>query len=138
MGYYVNQIDSKFHIKKENYDNVLNAIKNTSLEINKMSGGSSSGQKWFSWVDMKELSESKTIFEAFDCWRWEVDEDEFGINNIQFNGEKLGDEQVLFEAIASYVEKDSYIAMVGEDGDNWRWYFNGEACEEQKGKVVYY
>ena len=36
----------------------------------------------------------------------------------------------MFNCIATFVEDGSYIEMVGEDGDLWRWVFtNNNNCE---------
>jgi hypothetical protein len=42
---------------------------------------------------------------------------------MTFVGEKLTNDFEMFEAIASFVEKGSYIQMAGEDFLIWRWYF---------------
>jgi hypothetical protein len=40
-------------------------------------------------------------------------------------------------AIAPYVEENSYIEMVGEDGDRWRWVFKNGKCEEKYPEVIW-
>jgi hypothetical protein len=50
------------------------------------------------------------------------------IIGLEFDGEKIGDEETLFEAIAPAVEKGSYIQASGDDGEIWRWVFDGETC----------
>jgi hypothetical protein len=122
MGYYMNQADARFAIKKENEDRCLQAIKD-------LAGPT----KDYSWVDNKAVSEAKSLAEAFDLWRWPIqadDEGEFAANYISFRGDKSGSEDVLFEAIAPFVEHGSYIQMDGEDGCVWRWWFVGGKCRE--------
>jgi len=133
MGYYMDQGDSKFIVKKENFDEALKVIKALKDNTNQMHGGSSStGEKWYSWVEMSELANAKTLHEAIEAWRWTVELDkEENINEIQFEGEKLGDDLVLFKALAPYVEDDSFIEMHGEDGNTWRWSFCNGKCEER-------
>ena len=38
-------------------------------------------------------------------------------------------------AIAPYVEAGSYIEMYGEDGDKWRYVFDGKTVKEVYPKV---
>jgi len=123
------QRNSEFFIKKENFDKALVAIKALANETKKMSGESSNGEHWFSWVDDYEFVEAKTLAEALTAWRWEPQLDEDGnINDIFFNGEKLGDDFVLFEEIAPFVKENSFIEMNGEDGTIWRWVFTDGIC----------
>jgi hypothetical protein len=136
MGYYMEQRYADFHIKKVNFNNVIQAIKNLhGEEIIADSSGSH-----FSWVDQKFYTYNN-IKELFDAWRWEVshaeDNDDADIIDINFSGEKLGDDFELFQAIAPWVEKDSYIEMQGEDGSSWRWCFDGKKCIEKSAKIVW-
>jgi hypothetical protein len=59
-----------------------------------------------------------------------VKDDDHNIIDLEFTGEKLGDDTKLFNCIAQFVEDDSYIEMVGEDGDVWRWVFKNGNCEK--------
>jgi hypothetical protein len=69
--------------------------------------------------------------EAAAAWRWYLEEDSKGnVVGIQFNGEKLGDDNILFEALGPFVQKGSFIQMQGEDGTMWRWTFNGTDMRE--------
>jgi len=125
------QKGSEFSIKKENFEKALAAIKALANETGKMGGGSSSGERWFAWTTTNEYVEAETLTDALEAWRWEPDFDEEGnINNIYFNGEKLGDDTVLFKAITPFVEEGSFIEMSGEDGSIWRWVFEDGTCHE--------
>lgn len=111
---------------KKNHAKVLKAIQNLK-------------DKRYSWVDdnFHKINDLKDILEA---WRWSPGFNEAGsgdIEEIEFTGEKAGDDFVLFDAIASFVEKGSFIEMVGEDGEMWRWLFDGKHCSEQKAKITY-
>lgn len=94
--------------------------------------------KTFSWVYTDSVLKSKNLEEALKAWRWEVDLDEdLNIININFIGEKLGDDINLFEAIAPFVEDGSYIEMSGEDGDIWRWVFEDGKCIEKNAIITF-
>jgi hypothetical protein len=110
-----------------NFGNVVTAIQS-------LRGKETCGTH-FSWVDKNfhKLTDVKAIIRA---WRWEPKFDENGnICGINFDGEKYGDDGILFNAIAPYVEAGSYIEMVGEDGAKWRWIFDGETCEEKQATI---
>lgn len=119
MGYYMNQLSTQFVIKRENLPNVTKAIKNLH---GKETIGDSSG-KHFSWVSnhFYEINTAQLLLEA---WRWVPKFDDNGdIIELKFRGEKWGDEKFLFEAIAPFVENNSWIEMEGEEGSKWKWVF---------------
>jgi len=136
MGYCIEQKATDFFMKAEDKPKALEALKAIANDTDRMGGGSFSGGErtfHFSWCDMSYVND--TVFEkAFKKLRWETEEyqdDEGNIIDIEFYGEKLGgDEEYILNAIAPFVKAGSYIEMYGEDGNIWRWAFNGEKCEE--------
>lgn len=137
MGYYMNQRDAYFVIKKENFDKALAAVKALGTKAKLDSGGGCwrGGDKVessYSWVTTQGFMEAKTLKQAIEAWRWNPEIDDNGdICHIYFSGEKLGDDAVLFEALAPYVETDSYIEMAGEESAIWRWCFDDGDFEEK-------
>ena len=122
MGYSMEQRNSEFRIKNENIGLAHDALKMLDDVV---------------WAEVKDIRKSRTLFEAFDEMRWALDVNSDGdVDGIQFEGEKAGgDELHYFGLIAPYVEKGSFIEMMGEDGSRWRWVFDGETCEEISPKV---
>jgi hypothetical protein len=103
-----------------------------------MGGGSSKGEKWYSWVDTNKFVKAETFAEALGEWRWNCFINDAGdLEEINFDGEKLGDDAILLEAIAPFVEAGSYIEMEGEEGCHWKWCFDGKTMTEKSGRVVY-
>jgi hypothetical protein len=92
MGYYMRQRSSKFYVVDE--EAALEAIKG-------LAGKETMGPEHFSWVDTREFLYADTFEEAMRAWRWETDSD---WKYILFTGEKLGDDNLLFDAIAPYIE----------------------------------
>jgi hypothetical protein len=133
MGYCMSQQESTFSIKPLNVPGALAAIKALagSETITDASG------RHFSWVDTREFLEAQTLPGAMKAWRWFLDSDDETdeIHDITFEGEKLGDDAVLFDAIAPFVEPGSYIEMLGEDGSLWRWVFDGKTCQEKSANI---
>ena len=125
MGYCMKQRNSNFYVVDE--EAALEAIKG-------LAGKETMGPEHFSWVDTREFLYADTFEEAMNAWRWETDSD---WKYILFTGEKLGDDNLLFDAIAPYVEAGSYIEMLGEDGQIWRWIFDGKTCREVTAKIIF-
>lgn len=134
MGYCMFQVKAKFGIRKANLGKALDAVKGLAgKETIKDCTG-----RHFSWVE-QGFDRKPTLAEATACWRWNLETDPAtgDVVGIAFGGEKIGDDAVLFGALAPYVAKGSYIEMQGEDGLRWRWAFDGKKCAERQGKVVY-
>ncbi len=128
MGYCMWQSDTEFRVPADKVHAAYEAVKNLA---GKESIKDSSGSH-FRWVD-SDFTKAKTFEEIMHEWRWEVETDDEGaldIISINFCGEKLGDDKVLFDAIAPFVDNGSYIEMHGEEGGMWRWVFDGKSCKE--------
>ena len=77
--------------------------------------------------------------EAMSCLRWPIVEDDDGnVIDINFDGEKFGDDELLFKALGPYVEAGCYIQMSGEDNSMWRWAFDGNKCTEIYPTITWY
>lgn len=122
MGYYVDYNTDDVTIK--NCPEALAAI--NALHTNDMlkayaSGVSFSGgkanQRWYSWVNNPPEGGFKTLEEAMCAWGFNLED-----NSFYFTGEKLGDEGVLFAALAPYLEGEIYAR--GEDGAEWGFKFH--------------
>lgn len=143
MGYYMTQLNSVFKIPKENEEKALAAVKKLAEREDLMSGGSwSDGKKqkcWFSWVDMEEMEKAATLDEAVRAWRWDLlrNQEDKSIVGICFEGEKMGDDDVLLRALAPFVADKSYIEMRGEDDALWKWSFRDGELREVDGRIVF-
>ena len=114
MGYYINVRETYVTIKKENFEACRQAL---------ISLGDGD------WVEA--CTESQTLEEMLTEWRWKPEYDKDGdINNLYFESEKLGDEEKLFNALAPYIEADSYIEIGGEENAIWRYCFDGKTMYE--------
>jgi hypothetical protein len=122
MGYEIFQREAEFKIKKENFSGVIKAIKSLKGKepITDKTGSH------FSFVRTEDFINSEDIEKIFYAWRWEIDFSEEGdIDYIQFVGQNHGDEDILFSVIAKYIEPDSFIEIIAEDGKTWKWVFDG-------------
>lgn len=127
MGYYATQTDSHVVIDKCDFPKVIKAIHALAKTAERDGGGYSNGKKHYSWIG-NAFDKIQDIEELFQYWRWEAYFDyEGSICDLNFSGEKLGDDEFLLSAIAPFVKDGSYIQMAGEDNEIWRWKFaNGE------------
>lgn len=139
MGYCITLANSKFSIKKENFENVLKALKALGNGSNRSDArGGSNTERWFSWMNGANPEKWKTVFHAMKAWRFPCAVNEEGnISQIAFIGEKYGQEKLMFEAIAPFVEAGSYLHFRGEDGAQWKYEFDGKVMVEKFAKIIF-
>lgn len=133
MGYYIDMIDSRFEIKKENFTLALANLKRSFVPVNMTCYDYIDGKQYphFSWVDTKIVLESETLEKALEEIRYSPKHNNNGdICNVEFTGQKYGDEKVFFNALAPYVENGSYVTFEGEDGCVWKWLFKNGTVEK--------
>lgn len=119
MGYYITIPKVKFNIKAENKQAVIKAIK----ALHGQESICDSSGPHFSWVD-NDFYKLNTIEELFTEFRWKPTLAENGdIIDLKFTGQKWGDDEEFFKAIAPFVESNSYIKVIGEEGAKWYWLF---------------
>lgn len=122
MGYHVT-VECNVVIKKAKIKKALKAINAIPL-------GS------YAWVN--HTGKFKDIKTALKGWRYVCDFNEKGdVSDMYFNGEKVGDDETLFKALAPYIEKNSYVGYLGEDGAQWRYVFDGKTMTEKEAKVLW-
>lgn len=96
-----------------------------------------SGGSHFSWLDDSYLK-ATNLEGALWCWGYVSRVNNNGdIISLSYEREKAGDEGYLFNAIAPFVRVGSYLVFYGEDGETWRWYFDGQKCRKQVGTLVF-
>jgi hypothetical protein len=144
MGYYISLRASNFYIENDKKEEALKLFKDNMLSrVDELGRGGcfAEGKKketWFSWTDTKRLQETQTIEDVIKQFGWEPETDNDGnIVDLYFDHDKMGQEDLLFDTIAPCVRAGSYLDMEGEEGDLWRWYFDGEQMLDQTGKVTY-
>ena len=125
MGYEISLMDQSFYIAKENINGALCAINKTAEEFK---------EKYSYNIEIHSH-----IYEAFNYHSYHVAEDNDGnIIDINYESYKLRDEfEFLFKPVALFVKDGSYIQMLGEDGQMFRWVFNNGVCEEIYPKIVW-
>ena len=125
MGYHMTQRDSRFRLPRCHFKAALVAVRQLlSAPI-------------YAYPD--NPSKQRSLPRVLRELGWEVEQDAKtgDITSILFIGEKAHEDLELFKVLAPFVKARSFIAMDGEDGCLWRWWFNGQSVSEQYGHVVY-
>lgn len=116
MGYSMRQSGGGFFIRAQDHDAALAKLK------------AEHSKDGFAWTD-SGFGNMATLVKALEVLRWTPRlSGEGHINDLRFGGEKAGDEDRIFKTIAPYVSAGSFLEMTGEDGDLWRWVFDGKMC----------
>lgn len=125
MGYGMRQMASDFHIDQPDQASALEEL-----------------QRWadlaghIAFVDRITVTSARSLTEALEEFGWVADLDvQENICHIEFGRENSGEEDELFDRLAPYVQPGSYIEMAGEDGERWRWTFDGRTCKTVKPEV---
>lgn len=136
MGYCMSQQECQFFIAKKDCKKALRAIKDLAKKKDQRSGWGPEGTH-FAWVD-NDFVESKTLEDILAKWRWRPEFNKEGdLVFLDFEGEKSGDDFILFQALAPYVKDGSYIQMSGENNVFWRWVFQRGEVEEQYAEITW-
>lgn len=131
MGYCISQGDSRFHIAASEVPKAFVALKQAAELLH-------SAGKSVRWVRLPTLCAARNLAEQLEEWRWRVDQAADGsITAVHFEGEKLGDDLRLWQLLAPFVQRGSFIVIHGEEGDTWRWYFDGRTCLEQQAQMSF-
>jgi len=127
MGYYVQIEIDNVVIPADKVEYCLKAI-------NKLQ---EKDRSW-SWV---EKGERENLQEAFSAWRYSSNFDLEGNLTLEyFEGEKLGDDEILFNTIAPFIRDNDpkpMISCVGEEHERWRYIFDNGTITEQTAKIVW-
>jgi hypothetical protein len=126
MGYCVELTEKNFKIKKEDCEEILKALKEFIKD-----------KEDLMWINERYFLECDNIERCFDLLRYPLYENGDCYEIDYMSGEKLGDEEKIFNSIAKFIEKDSYLQYIGEDGDIFRLVFDGEKCEYKYPKMIW-
>jgi hypothetical protein len=94
----------------------------------------------FAWVDMPPERGFKSLADVFHAWRYSGTTDEAGTGDFTldyFDGEKWGDDEELYTAIAPFVKSGATIEVRGEDGERWRYLFEDGEANEQRATITW-
>lgn len=139
MGYYVSVDDSYIRIPPENRAPALLAMQDllkNPIHDHKKRGGSSNGDKWFSWMNNINADLWSSIEQAIEDWGFEVVQIGDGGFCLYYDN-KTGQEDEMLNAIAPYVEDGGYVIWRGEDGSMWKDCFEDGQVVQKTAKVTF-
>jgi len=138
MGYYVRANCLPFRMKKKNFDEAYRLMceLNNLPDSEKRGGGNN--ERWFSWMDANYPETCADFLAILDALGFHPEFDKLtgDIVDLEYDS-KIGQEDLFFRAIGHLVEPNSFIYWEGEDGEKWRWVFDGKGMSTQHGLVTY-
>lgn len=127
MGYVISLVDAEFFIEARDKPYALADIPGPTDDEGNV-------RPWMYNVNPNSWN---YLTDAMEDWRHPIELDSDGnVVDIDFTGEKIGDEKEMFESIAEYVEDESFIEYVGEDGRRFMYVFYGDSVEEVTHKEI--
>lgn len=118
MSYGIQQLDTCMYIPIDKQEIAVKAVKELSSKCN------------LSWVDQEKLKRLTMLADVLECCRWLANLDSQGnITGLEFLSDRLGEDELIFGALAPSVQAGSYILVIGEDKNVWKWSFDGEKCD---------
>ena len=121
MSYSMEQKDTQFFMDKAGLEPARKAIL--------------AAMSTFNWFKKRKALTLEAAAAQCD-WALEFDDND-NVIGIEHLNDYQGQEEKLFAALAPYVRPGSFIQMIGEDGELWRWSFDGVTCREQKPTVTW-
>jgi hypothetical protein len=124
MGYCISHEEGSIKIKKENMNRAINILREYIKSGNKL--------RWVNgdWFD----EDTDTLEYIWEDLRYELEDDDEYYKIVEFTGEKLGDDDKIFELIAPYCE-DGYLQFTGEDGEHFRFVIKDGKFAERWAKI---
>lgn len=116
MGYSISLVESCCFIPKKKIQEAVQVLR-TFQE----SGRSLQWERGEEWHTLKE---------ALRNYRWGSTSHEGNLYVTEFLGQSLGQDDKLFRLLAPFMQDNTYLLMLGEDGEVWKWVFKrGEMHE---------
>lgn len=126
MGYSIRLHDNRFTIQADKTAAALAALKGES------------DHNSFQWTDDLTIQETDTLSDALEECGWPLTLDADGnVVDIHFCNDKAGEEARIFTTLAPFVDSGCYIEIRGEDGDRWRYVFDGHSMKTVRPTVVW-
>lgn len=152
MGYYVETIQTEFHLPAENFDAAYKALceLNSDEHESQKTGGqmmqdtkpenstsiSSNPNKWYAWMDWNYDETCPDLIAILTELGFTVDTDDTGIFHLAYDYNKTGAEETFLEALAPYVTPGSFIVWQGEEGETWVDAFDGKTMKSKSVDVM--
>lgn len=118
MGYYVDLSDANWEIKET--PEALATIREMPVKYHAIKrGGSSNGEKWFSWMNDAEIENAESVEIVFNRLGFDTEKVDGGFKLAAYNS-KTGQEDLFLAVMAPFTAEGSWIEWRGEDGALWK------------------
>lgn len=137
MGYYVELHSSDWEI--EDNPRSLQAIRSMPKKYHAIKrGGSSNGDKWFSWMNDSDIENAKSVESVFNKLGFET-EPGTKPNTFRLIGynSKTGQEDLFIGVMAPWTAEGSSMEWTGEDGERWRYYIENSRMYTQAATITW-
>jgi len=132
MGYYVNTEDINVVVPKDLLEDAYEAICDLNQHDDLKRGGSrgpgpdkSENKFWFSWMPEDIAAACPDLLSVVSTLGFDDSEyDKDGNLVLGHYSNKTGQEDLLIDAIAPFVQEGSYVIWKGEDDTYYKWEFN--------------
>lgn len=119
MGYYIRLDDANWEVKET--PESLQAIREMPVKYHGIKrGGSSNGEKWFSWMNDSEIENAVNVEAVFQQLGFETESTDGGFKLVGYDS-KTGQEDLFLAVIAPYSVEGSYVEFIGEDDSHYRY-----------------
>lgn len=143
MGYYISITNSNVFVPKDKHEAAYKALCDLNSNDAIKSGGCypppTDGRpgKWFSWMDPNYPEKCKDLVEVLTEVGFDVEVSPAGdILSLGYDN-KSGDQNIFLYALAPFVTNGSFIEWRGEEGERWRFEFDGHKVREKEGRTVW-
>lgn len=118
IGYYIDLTAAEWEITES--PEALAAVREMPTKYHAIKrGGSSNGEKWFSWISNDEIENAESVEKVFNMLGFETAKTDNGFQLTAYNS-KHGQEDLFLAVMAPYSADGSYIEWRGEDGELWK------------------
>lgn len=119
MGYYI-RIDDVDWVVTESPE-ALATVREMPKKYHAIKrGGSSSGERWFSWMNDTDIENAESVESVFNQLGFETESTDGGFS-IRGYDSKTGQEDLFLAVIAPFTKNGSYIEWIGEDDAHYRY-----------------
>ena len=120
MGYYIDLTDAEWEITES--PESLATVREMPVKYHHIKrGGSSNGEKWFSWMNDTDIENAETVESVFNQLGFETETVDGGFKLTGYNS-KTGQEDLFLAVMAPFTKHGSYIEWRGEDGALWAYH----------------
>lgn len=131
MGTYLAVRDAPVYILPHNIKPAADALR-AQVAIDALNG-----RRHYAWIDPANIVRAPDDISVFIAWRWKpIPGPDGAIENLDFTGVKLGNDEEFFSTIAPFVENGSYVECEA-DGSMWRWIFRDGKLHVHEGEVAW-